>query len=64
MRYKFKDEEVLKAELRLHKGPADPSYDPDDEVEVRLYQLVPGSTGEENRLDTKHFKFNFQGGIK
>ena len=55
------DERLLNAELRLYKGQADEDFHPDDEFIVKCYQLVEGSTGEANVLDSKVLKFKDEG---
>ena len=55
------EEEVMRAELRLYKGPAAEDFDPEDRFLVRCFQLVEGSTGERNLLDSLEVSFAQQG---
>jgi len=60
------EEKVLRAELRLYKGPAHSpteNFEPEGEFIVKCYQLVEGSTGSANLLDSQLLKFKDEGWI-
>lgn len=57
------DETALRAELRLYKGPAVKDFDPAGKFIIKCYQLVEGSTGEANMLDSQEFAFEDQGWV-
>ncbi len=56
------DESVLRAELRLFKGKAAEEFAHEKAYfVVKCYQLVEGSTGEENLLDSLEVDFRDEG---
>eukprot|EP00095_Tigriopus_kingsejongensis_P009228 maker-scaffold851_size88925-snap-gene-0.20 protein:Tk09228 transcript:maker-scaffold851_size88925-snap-gene-0.20-mRNA-1 annotation:"tgf-beta ligand glass bottom boat protein" len=57
------EETALRAELRLYKGEAAQDFDPSEEFLIKCYQLVEGSTGEDNLLDSQKLQFKDQGWI-
>lgn len=46
---------------RLYKGEAAEDFDPDEKFLIKCYQLVEGSTGESNLLDSIELAFKDQG---
>ncbi len=55
------EEELMRAELRMYKGRADEHLEAEETFHVRCYQLVQGSTGKQNILDTAQVKFGDEG---
>ena len=55
------EESAIRAELRLFKGAAAEDFKPADAFVIKCYQLVEGSTGEANVLDSKELQFKDQG---
>ena len=55
------EQTLIRAELRLFKSDAAPDFNPEDEFIIKCYQLVEGSTGEANLLDSISMKFKDKG---
>ncbi len=62
----MQDEQVIRAELRLHKGMPAREFAPAREGDaflIRLYQLKNGTTTEEDRLDTIEIRYSDEGWV-